>query len=89
MSVTLFASTFVTVFLAELGDKTQLATFALATDAASPLAVFLGAALALTATSAIGVLAGAAVGQAIPAVWVRRAAGLLFVALGLFYLLRS
>ena len=88
MNLTLVASTFLTVFLAELGDKTQLATFALASEARSPLAVFVGAALALTSTSAIGALAGAAVGQAVPAIWVRRAAGVLFITLGLFYLLR-
>ena len=88
MDIRLAASTFLVVFLAELGDKTQLATFALASEKGAPLSVFVGAALALTSTSAIGVVAGTAVGHAIPALWVRRAAGLLFVVLGLFYLLR-
>lgn len=89
MDIKLLASTFLTVFLAELGDKTQLATFALASGAPSRLPVFLGAALALTSTSAIGVVAGAAVGDAVPAIWVRRAAGTLFIVLGLFYVLHD
>ena len=89
MSLQVLASTFAAIFLAELGDKTQLATFALASEASSRWSVFLGAALALTATSAIGVLAGGAVTQIVPAIWLRRAAGALFVALGLFYLVKS
>jgi putative Ca2+/H+ antiporter (TMEM165/GDT1 family) len=89
MDFRLIASTFVTIFVAELGDKTQLATFALAAEGGSRLSVFLGAALALSLNSAIGVLAGAALLQVVPAPWVRRAAGLLFIALGVFYLVRD
>jgi putative Ca2+/H+ antiporter (TMEM165/GDT1 family) len=53
-----FASTFVTIFLAEIGDKTQLATLLITAESRSPIVVFLGAALALIATSLIGVLLG-------------------------------
>ena len=53
-----FFSTFVTIFLAELGDKTQMATLLLSAQSQSPLVVFLGAGLALIATSLIGVLLG-------------------------------
>ena len=82
----LLLSTFIAVFAAELGDKTQLATFALASGGRSKLAVFLGASLALIATSAIAVLLGEAVGRAVPEVWIRRGAGGLFIALGVLML---
>lgn len=53
-----FASTFITILLAEMGDKTQLATLLLAAESGSPWLVFLGAALALISTSLVGVLIG-------------------------------
>jgi len=53
-----FLSTFVTIFLAELGDKTQMATLLLSAQSQAPFVVFLGAGLALVATSLIGVLLG-------------------------------
>jgi putative Ca2+/H+ antiporter (TMEM165/GDT1 family) len=82
----LFASTFAAVFLAEMGDKTQLATMSLAAGG-SRWAVFAGAALALVATSAVAVLAGEVVSRLVPPIWIRRGAGALFLALGLLYLL--
>jgi putative Ca2+/H+ antiporter (TMEM165/GDT1 family) len=87
----LLVTTFVSVFVAELGDKTQLATMALSGDAPSAHArmyVFAGASLALITTSAIGVLAGAALGRVLSPTLIQRAAGLLFVALGAWMLLR-
>lgn len=53
-----FFSTFVTIFLAEIGDKTQLATLLISAESRSPFVVFIGAALALIMTSLIGVLLG-------------------------------
>ena len=53
-----FLSTFITIFLAELGDKTQVATLLLSAESQSPLIVFLGAGSALIATSLLGVLIG-------------------------------
>ena len=53
-----FLSTFVTIFLAELGDKTQVTILLMSAQSQSPLVVFLGAGLALIATSLIGVLLG-------------------------------
>jgi Ca2+/H+ antiporter, TMEM165/GDT1 family len=82
----LFASTFAAIFLAEMGDKTQLATMSLAAGS-SRWAVFAAAAMALVATSAIAVIAGEAVARLVPAIWVKRGAGLLFIALGVVYLL--
>ncbi|MCA1994206.1 MAG: TMEM165/GDT1 family protein [Coleofasciculus sp. S288] len=53
-----FSSTFLTIFLAEMGDKTQLATLLMSAESQSPWIVFAGAAVALIATSLIGVLLG-------------------------------
>lgn len=83
----LFATTFGAIFLAELGDKTQLATLSLSAGASSRWIVFAGAALALVATSALAVLLGEALTRAIPPVWIRRGAGTLFVFLGVLFLL--
>lgn len=53
-----FLSTFITIFLAEIGDKTQVATLLLSAESKAPFTVFLGAGLALVSTSLIGVLLG-------------------------------
>ena len=85
----LLATVFTTIFVAELGDKTQLATLSMAASR-GPSArwmVFAGASLALLATSAIGVFAGGALTRWISPLWLRRAAGALFIALGLLFLL--
>lgn len=79
-------SAFITVFVAELGDKTQLATFSLAAGGASRWMIFTGSALALVATSAIAVLAGGAIGRVVSPVWLKRGAGVLFLILGFVYL---
>jgi Ca2+/H+ antiporter, TMEM165/GDT1 family len=87
----LLVTAFVSVFVAELGDKTQLATFALSSGAASTVArlsVFVGASLALVATSAIGVVGGAWMGRIVSPVVLQRGAGALFVALGVWMLVR-
>jgi putative Ca2+/H+ antiporter (TMEM165/GDT1 family) len=82
----LFASTFAAIFLAEMGDKTQLATLSLAAGG-SRWVVFAASATALVATSAVAVLAGEAVSRIVPPVWIRRAAGALFLVLGILFLL--
>lgn len=53
-----FSSTFITIFLAEMGDKTQLVTLLMSAESQSPWIVFIGAALALISTSLLGVLIG-------------------------------
>jgi len=83
-----FLMAFVTIFLAELGDKTQLATLALAAGGHARWLVFLGAALALTATSALAVLVGSALGEFLPVFWLRRGAGVLMIALGVLFVIR-
>ena len=87
MDPKLFATVFTTVFLAELGDKTQLATLLYAADASHPrLTVFAAAAAALVLTSALGVLAGSLVAERIDPRVLRWVAGLGFVAVGLWTL---
>jgi len=82
----LFATTFAAIFVAEMGDKTQLATLSAAAGGSSRLVVFAGSALALVATSAIAVVAGEAVTRFVSPVWLRRAAGVVFLLLGVLYL---
>jgi len=82
-------TTFGAVFVAELGDKTQLATLAFATSGRSRWAVFIGSACALVATSAIAVLAGEAIARAVPPSLLKRVAGVAFVAIGLWVLWSS
>jgi putative Ca2+/H+ antiporter (TMEM165/GDT1 family) len=86
MDLKLLFSTFGLVFLAELGDKTQLATLSLAASGHSRLAVFLGAAGALVLTSGIAVLVGAGLARLVPEVWIRRAAGIGFLIMGVLFL---
>jgi putative Ca2+/H+ antiporter (TMEM165/GDT1 family) len=83
----LLLTTFVTVFVAELGDKTQLATLSFASGGSSRWAVFAGACLALIASSAVAVLAGEALGRVVPSLALRRGAGVLFIILGVVFLL--
>lgn len=83
----LFLTTFGAIFLAEMGDKTQLATLSFAAGGKSRLMVFAGSALALVATSAIAVLVGEALARVVPPVWIQRAAGVLFLVLGVLFLL--
>jgi putative Ca2+/H+ antiporter (TMEM165/GDT1 family) len=87
----LVAATFASVFLAELGDKTQLATMLLSANAtpSSRFYVFAGAALALTLTSAIGAWAGGSVSRFCPPALLQRSAGALFILLGGYLLWRS
>ena len=82
----LFASTFAAIFLAEMGDKTQLATLSLAAGS-SRWVVFAASATALVATSAVAVLAGEVVARHVPLLWVRRAAGAVFLVMGAVFLL--
>ncbi|NQV10257.1 MAG: TMEM165/GDT1 family protein [Cyanobacteria bacterium] len=77
-------TTFTTVFLAELGDKTQLAALLLAAESGRPLLVFAGAAFALICSSLVGVLLGRWLASVLPPQRLERISGLLMVALGLW-----
>ena len=88
MDLKLFATVFFTIFVAELGDKTQLATLLYASDASHPkLTVFAASAAALVLTSALGVLAGSLVAEHVNPKVVRWVAGLGFMAVGAAVLL--
>jgi putative Ca2+/H+ antiporter (TMEM165/GDT1 family) len=81
---------FATVFIAELGDKTQLATMLFASDKeVSKWVVFAGASLALVATSALGVLAGGFVSGFVTPRQLQLVAGIGFIAIGLWTLVKS
>jgi putative Ca2+/H+ antiporter (TMEM165/GDT1 family) len=86
MDFKIVATTFLSVFLAELGDKTQLMTLVIAGTGSSKLSVWVGAALALLATTTIAVALGEIASRVVPVVWMHRAAGTLFILLGLYYL---
>ena len=86
----LFATVFATVFVAEVGDKTQLATLLYAADPArSKLTIALAASLALCVAAAIGVLAGAWLGKHVSPQALRWAAGGGFILIGVWTLLRA
>lgn len=85
----LFVSTFAAIFVAELGDKTQLAALSLSAGSASKWTVFAASALALVATSAIAVAAGEVVSRYVSPIWLRRIAGVVFVAMGVLFLVRK
>ena len=87
MDFKVLLTTFGMIFLAELGDKTQLATFAFAAESESRLAVFLGSAGALVLTSLLAVVFGSVVSRLVPANYVKIGAGALFVVLGLLMIL--
>lgn len=81
-----FWTTFGALFLAEMGDKTQLAAITLAGQTRSPFSVFLGASLALVLVSLIGVAVGTALGQYLPAALLRKVAAVAFIAVGVLML---
>jgi Ca2+/H+ antiporter, TMEM165/GDT1 family len=83
----LLLSTFGVIFLAEMGDKTQLAAMTMAAESKKPWAVFLGASLALVAVSGLGVIVGSAIGNYVPIIWVKRLAAVAFIIIGVLILL--
>ena len=82
----LLLTTFSTIFIAEIGDKTQLTSLSLSASGQSKWVVFLGSSLALVIASGISVLIRSALSRVIPEIWLRRAAGALFLALGVLML---
>jgi putative Ca2+/H+ antiporter (TMEM165/GDT1 family) len=79
-------TTFGVIFLAEMGDKTQLAAMTMSAQTKRPWAVFIGAALALTAVSALGVVVGSVIGDYISLIWVKRVAACAFIVIGILML---
>ena len=89
MDLTLLISTFLTVFLAELGDKTQLATVALSGTSDRPFAVFVGSSSALVLASLLGALAGGSVASVVPTEVLQLLAAVGFLIIGTRLLLQS
>ena len=82
-------SAFLMIFLAELGDKTQLSTFAFASQSKSPLSVFLGASLALVLSSLIGVALGGLIGRFVPERIMKVLAAIVFLGFGVWTLVEA
>jgi putative Ca2+/H+ antiporter (TMEM165/GDT1 family) len=90
MDLKVFVTVFATIFIAELGDKTQLATLLYAADAESPkLTVFVASASALVLTSALGVLGGLIISQYVTPKVLSWIAGVGFIAIGLWTISRA
>jgi putative Ca2+/H+ antiporter (TMEM165/GDT1 family) len=75
-------TTVVVFFLAEMGDKTQLATIALGARFGSPMAVTVGTTLGMLAADGLAVFAGSALAGRVPMIWIRRSAAALFFVFG-------
>lgn len=82
----IISTTFWMVFIAELGDKTQLQTMLLATQAHSKLGVFIGASCALVFSALLGVIAGGYITKYIPPNYLQMGAGVAFIVIGVFTL---
>ena len=90
MDLKIFLTVFGAIFIAELGDKTQLATLLFAADnEVSKLTIFFAASLALIATTAIGVLAGGIVSNYIDARYLHYIAGAGFIMIGIYTLVTA
>jgi putative Ca2+/H+ antiporter (TMEM165/GDT1 family) len=90
MDLKVLSTVFTSVFIAELGDKTQLATMLFASDKdASKLTVFVGASTALIVTSALGVIAGTVLALYISEKVLQYIAGIGFIAIGVWTLIRA
>ena len=82
MILTLLFTTFITVFLAEMGDKTQLTTITLSSSTNKPLAVFMGSSIALILATLLGALAGGSIANLIPDFILKLLSGIVFLTIG-------
>jgi putative Ca2+/H+ antiporter (TMEM165/GDT1 family) len=89
LNAKLIASTFVMIFLAELGDKTQISTFAMAANARSMLSVFIGAAGALVLTTIIAVVLGGVIGRFVPEKIIKFVSAGVFIGFGILTLIEA
>lgn len=90
MEYKVLLTVFITVFIAELGDKTQLATMLFAADKeVSKLTIFFGASLALVVASGIGVLAGGIISHYISEKHLHYIAGIGFIGIGIWALVKA
>ena len=89
MILSLLLSTFLTIFIAELGDKTQLATLTISGTSNKPLAVFLGSSTALVLASLLGALAGGSISKFVPEIVLKSIAAVTFFIIGIRLFLNS
>ncbi|MGB5716141.1 MAG: TMEM165/GDT1 family protein [Gammaproteobacteria bacterium] len=90
MDIKVFLTVFIAVFIAEIGDKTQLATLLFAADKdVSKWTVFMGASAALVVAAGIGVLAGGVVSQYVSERYLHYIAGIGFIGIGIFTLVKA
>ena len=89
MILSLLLSTFITIFIAELGDKTQLATLTISGTSNKPLAVFLGSSFALVFASLLGALAGGSISNFVPEYILKLIASITFFIIGIRLFLNS
>ena len=90
MNLKIMLTVFIAVFVAELGDKTQLATMLFAADKeVSKTTVFVGASLALVVASAIGVMAGSVISQYVSEKILHYVAGIGFLVIGILTLIKA
>ncbi len=89
MVLSLLLSTFLTVFIAELGDKTQFATLTISGTTNKPLAVFLGSSSALVIASLIGALTGGSISSFLPELVLKLIASITFFIIGVKLFLTS
>ena len=89
MLLTLLFTTFVTVFLAEMGDKTQLTTITLSSTTNKPIAVFMGSSIALILATLLGALAGGSIANLIPDFILKLLSGIVFLSIGINLLTQS
>ena len=89
MILSLLLSTFVTIFIAELGDKTQLATLTISGTSNKPLAVFLGSSTALVFASLLGALAGGSISTFVPEIFLKVIASVTFFIIGIKIFINS
>ena len=82
--ISVLITTFSTIFLAELGDKTQLATLMLSAQSGRPLIIFIGASLALISTSLLGVLIGRWIANNFPRQNFTVISGIIMLSLGIY-----
>ena len=89
MILSLLLSTFLTIFIAELGDKTQLATLTISGTSKKPLAVFLGSSTALVFASLLGALAGGSISNFVPEIILKSIASITFFLIGIRLFINS
>lgn len=86
MNWKLFFATYISIFIAELGDKTQLATLVYASKCKFPILIFLASALALITSSLLAVVVGQGLGKLMPLPLITKIGGGLFIIFGIMML---